>query len=875
MIKILCFILAALFAVGSVFGLPRGTKYDPARYEDGLPSHIIEGKVRVELLSDTLVRIETEGPKGFENRPSFTVQKRAGWDGVPFTASESDGFRVISTGAYTVYLPLSAESAEDCYITDADGAELWRFAGGTDTKLYLPSPSDALKSWYFCDNPRVIPSAAGYAPNAKNAYNGWDLDNQSQDVFVFLPGGDYKRFIADFVELTGRSEMLPLTMLGFWDSRYYEYTEGSALRQIDDYRERGYPLDMLVIDTDWRNAGSGTGYTVNKKDFPNMKRFIDKAHEKGVSLIFNDHPEPTWGTKTLLDYPEVLYRNYNLKSVLKQGLDWWWYDRNWWTTVKPVTEGLSTYATGMYAYYEITKDYYESVAGEGEYARRPAIMANVDGIGNGNLEYASELAAHRYSLQWTGDVGTTAASLEKEIFNAVYGGARMGLPYVSADLGGHTSEVEPGQYARWLQYGALSPIMRVHCTKPYSRMPWLYGEELESVAHTYIDMRYRLLPLFYSLAHENYETGLPMVRRLDIDYPQYEEAFRNDEYLLGDGILVAPIADANPAAEDYSFTSGENEGLLAEYFANGDFSGEPEVVKYEPTLWHDWVFDAPEDLSVSDYFTARWTGEIHVGDEPVFFRVMSDDGFRLWVDDELVIDAWDVFDKTFTTERLPANSTHTIRAEYFDGNNHAHIYFDVLTDGAVSREVFLPDGEWIDVWSGETYTGPATVTVSHGLDTSPVFVKKGSVFALADNTESTKAGDWSHLTLDVYPDENADAKTVLYEDDCETVAYKDGEFRTTEITLKGGDGVQTLTVFPAEGSFDGERAFTTRDYTVRIHAETLPSVTLNGEALTVTAIGQDAAGKPFAVTGASPDSRVYTFAFTADVDTDSVIKIRF
>ena len=360
----------------------------------------------------------------------------------------------------------------------------------------------------------------------------------------------------------------------------------------------------------------------------------------------------------------------------------------------------------------------------------------------------------------------------------------MGLPYVSADLGGHTSEVEPEMYARWLQYGALSPIMRVHCTKPYSRMPWLYGEDLESVAHTYIDMRYRLLPLFYALAHENYETGLPMARRLDIDYPQYEEASRNDEYLLGENLLVAPIADAYAKSENYTFTSGGNAGLRAEYFANDSFSGEPEVVKYEPTLWHDWVFDAPEGLSVSDYFTARWSGEITVGDKPVFFRVMSDDGFRLWVDGELWIDAWDVWDQTFTTKTLPANSTHTIRAEYFDGNNHAHIYFDVLTDGAVARDVFLPDGEWIDVWSGETFTGPATVSVTHGLDTSPIFVRKGGVLALADNMESTRNGDWSHLTLDVYP--GADGKATIYEDDCDTVAYKDGKFRATEITLDGG-----------------------------------------------------------------------------------------
>ena len=871
MIKVICGLLSALLTVTSFFGLPIKTSYCPSRYSDGLPASVTENNVRVQLLSDTLVRIEAKGPKGFENRSSFTVQKRTGWEDVPFTTTSYDGHKYIKTENYTVEIPLDGGGAENCRILDASGNEIWRYNGENDASVFLPDPSDELQSWCFCDSPRVIPSEKGYKINGWKANNGWDLDNQAQDIFVFLPGGDYRTLLSDFVTLTGRSEMLPLTMLGFWDSRYYEYTEQTALQQIADYRDRGYPLDMLVIDTDWRNAESGTGYTVNKNDFPNLRRFTNAAHEKGVSLIFNDHPEPTNGTKNLLDLPEVVYRNYGLKSILRQGLDWWWYDRNWWTGLKPVDDDLSIYTSGMYAFYEITKDYYESAAGKGEYARRPAIMANVDGIGNGNLEYPSELAAHRYSLQWTGDIGTTASSLEKEIKNAVFGGVREDLPYVSADLGGHTSEVTPEMYARWLQYGALSPIMRVHCTKPYSRMPRLYGDRLEAIAHTYIDMRYRLLPLFYALAHENYLTGLPIVRRLDIDYPQYEEASRNDEYLLGDSLLVAPIKDGNPVSTTHTFTCNGHEGLKAEYFANQKFEGEPEVVKYEDSPTHDWVFDAPEGLSVSDYFTARWTGEINVGEEPVFFRVSSDDGFRLWIDDELVVDAWDVYDKTFTTDYLPANSTHTFRAEYFDGNNHAHIFFDVLTDGKVERDVFLPDGEWIDLWSGKTYSGPTTVTVSHSLETSPIFVRKGSVFALADNMESTQNGDWSHLTLDVYPDENADAKTVLYEDDGETVAYKDGKFRTTDITLKGGE-TGMLTVTAAEGSFEGERAFGKRSYTVRIHADELSSVTVNGESVSFNEIPKDTSAAPFALSGGSADGKVFELKFDAKTNKETVVR---
>ena len=76
-------------------------------------------------------------------------------------------------------------------------------------------------------------------------------------------------------------------------------------------------------------------------------------------------------------------------------------------------------------------------------------------------------------------------------------------------------------------------------------------------------MRYRLLPVFYAAAHENYETGEPLLRRLDLDYPQFAEAGRDDEYLLGKYILVAPVLQGSmqvvPA--DWLKTAGRPAGF--------------------------------------------------------------------------------------------------------------------------------------------------------------------------------------------------------------------------------------------------------------------------------------------------------------------------
>lgn len=856
-------------------------KVDP----NAKPTSIELGNIRIQLLSDRLVRIEMKGPKGFEDRPSYNIVKRLGWREVGYTISEKDGMSVITTEKYVVYLSPDAKNEPNgAYITDTDGKVLWTYLGETDTNIYLPSPSDELTSWYFTDSPRVIPSENGYTPSESGEKNnGWDKDNDAVDAFIFLPGGSYENFALDFITLTGPSEMVTLQMLGYWDSRWYEYTAETALRQIKDYRDRGYSIDMLVIDTDWRQSSSigGVGYTINKKLFPNMADFLEKAHDLGVSIMFNDHPEPKKDTDSLIDNDEVEYRNKNLKLILSLGLDIWWYDRNWGVALNEIKDGMSIYASGMYAYQWITEDYYNSITDIDEFARRALIMGNVDGILHGEVQYAPEISSHKYSIQWTGDIGATVDDLNDEVYNAIFGGSVLGLPYISADIGGHVTDVSDDMYVRWMQFGALSPIMRVHCTKPYSRMPWLFGDTAEAVTHTYVDLRYRLLPLYYALSHENYVSGLPLTRRLDILYPDLVEASRNDEYLLGDYLLVAPVTESFATTDDYKFTSGGKDGLYAEYFSNKDLSGEPSYTGYDEHVYFDWQGSGPDCLGLSDRFSIRWSGEVTVGKNDMALRFFADDGIRIWIDGERVDEnGWAVYDVEFISKTLKAGTTHSITIEYFEDGYYAHIYVEGITDQGVSREVFIPEGEWMDVWNGKTYAGPATITVSHTLETSPIFVRMGSIFALADNMVSTSEKDWSHMTLDVYPGITNSASTVIYEDDTKTVAYKKGHYRTTKLTLSPIDQKSiSLKIDAAKGIFEGDLAFTKRSYTLRVHSRdgfgALESVTIDGKSVKFEKIARDANGAPLAALGGSPDADVYTLKFDTDVNVGAEIVLTF
>lgn len=881
---------------------------DPNDPDDPTPegiSAVEVGDLRIQLLSDTLVRIEEKGPKGFENRKSYIVSNRDDWDSVRYTVVDKETEKQIVTDKYTVHIPSGAEAA-DVFITDGSNNQLWEFDGMTDTNVYIPSPSDELRSWYFTDSPRIIPSDYGYSiSDSDDPLQGWDFDNDATDVFVFLPGGSYDQFCSDYTDLTGKSEMVSLQMLGYWDSRYYEYTAETALQQIEDYLDRGYSIDVLVIDTDWREGGvnftGGTGYEINTDLFPDMEAFLDVVHGMGVNVMFNDHPEPVDGTTNGLDKDEVEYRNENLTLILSLGVDYWWYDRNWTVALNPADPDISVYAFGMYAYNWVTSEFWEENKDEEdlqEYANRALIMANVDGCQHGIWTYASDLSAHRYSIQWTGDIGADTDALAQEIYAAVFGGAEVGLPYMSSDLGGHNQLVTDSLYSRWMQYGALSTICRVHCMKGMSgqpgRMPWLYGDTAEEVTHTYVDMRYRLLPLYYSLARNNYDTGLPIMSRLDINYPQYEESSRNDEYMLGDYVLIAPLSEATTDTPvpgsmlTHDADGGQKAaGLKAEYYDNMTWSGTPVRTQVDTNINFDWGSGAPSGLP-NDQFSIKWTGYVTIGDQPASLSFFADDDIVVYIDGQKALDSNGQYDVYLTTETFAANSTHSIEVRYSEDGYNAHAYMYYVEQRAPgasvcynSRTVFFPEGTWIDVWTGERFVGPATYTVTHPLETSPVYVREGALITLAQNMVNTSAGNWSKMALDVYPSRNFSASTTLYEDDVTTDGYQFGKYRTTEITM-AFDALKNavvVTINPAQGDFSGDRAFETRSWNVRIHTNPgwgdLGKVTLNGGLQAVAFYEQSADAKPFAFSGAALDGDLYEFQFSGSIRETYVIEIYF
>ncbi|NIW44144.1 MAG: DUF5110 domain-containing protein, partial [Gammaproteobacteria bacterium] len=169
--------------------------------------------------------------------------------------------------------------------------------------------------------------------------------------------------------------------------------------------------------------------------------------------------------------------------------------------------------------------------------------------------------------------------------------------------------------------------------------------------------------------------------------------------------------------------------------------------------------------------------------------------------------------------------TWNLADQYLWGD--AFLIAPILSQGAYSRDVYLPDGTWIDFWDEAIYPGTQTVTVSQSLSRMPIFIKAGSVIPRTPPRNFVLQHHLDTLLVDIYPANRG--VFSLYEDDGQTLAYRNGEFALTTLGFDQSGSMLTLSVNPSGGSFSGQPA--QRTYLYRIHlADHAPdSVAWNGQ----------------------------------------------
>ncbi len=598
-------VIALLPAMNEVVAQADNPVADPAAV-------VTEGNARFTVLTPELIRMEWSNDGKFIDSPSLVFVNR-NLPVPPHRSFTENGWLVIKTSGLTLrYKKDSGEFDKDNLSIEMnfDGKSLIWHPGLKDTTNLLGTirTLDGVKGpialapgllsrggWTLIDDSR--------RPLFDNSAWKWVINrpaDEAQDWYFFGYGHDYEKELGDYVKVAGKIPMPPRFALGAWWSRYWAYTDEELKSLVNQFSTYDVPLDVLVVDMDWHQtfdlrwsrrvlnqAGEmkgWTGYTWNKILFPDPQEFLNWCHMKDLKVVLNLHPASgiqPWEES----YPAMAramgidpasqkyvpfeptdkkfaenYFNLVLHPLEKEGVDFWWIDWQQWDTTK---------IKNLNPTWWLNYTFYTDMEREGK--ARPIILARWGGLGD-----------HRYQIGFSGDVITDWSSLQfQPYFTAT--AANVGFGYWSHDIGGHIpGTVTPELYTRWVQWGAMSPILRTHTTRnaEAERRIWAYPYPYAKAMRDAFRLRYGLLPYIYTASRNTYDTGVSMIRPLYYDYPESDEAYEfGDEYFFGKDLIVAPVV--HPISQD-SLLATEDiwvpPGSWVEWYSGDQLQG-PKVVE--------------------------------------------------------------------------------------------------------------------------------------------------------------------------------------------------------------------------------------------------------------------------------------------------------
>ncbi len=160
------------------------------------------------------------------------------------------------------------------------------------------------------------------------------------------------------------------------------------------------------------------------------------------------------------------------------------------------------------------------------------------------------------STDWSQAAGL--ASLAPDMLNRAIGGA-YGF---ATDIGGYYDYTTPPTtkelLLRWAEWAVLSPIFRLHGSgRVGTHTPWSYDRQTVSIYSALSRLHERAAPLILRLWRQADATGIPPTRPLWLEFPgDRAAAAQQQEWMLGDDVLVAPVVTAEATSRNVYFPAG-------------------------------------------------------------------------------------------------------------------------------------------------------------------------------------------------------------------------------------------------------------------------------------------------------------------------------
>lgn len=157
-----------------------------------------------------------------------------------------------------------------------------------------------------------------------------------------------------------------------------------------------------------------------------------------------------------------------------------------------------------------------------------------------------------------------------------------------------------------------------------------------------------------------------------------------------------------------------------------------------------------------------------------------------------------------------------------------YMFGDAFLVAAFTNRVYLPEGVWIDYWTGERYNGPAELEYRvPGGAGGPLFVKAGAILPMWPEMDYIGQKPVERMSLHLYP--YRESRFTLYEDDGATFGYENGEIAVTEITCDCSERRTSVSIGSRSGRYSGMPDRRSYDLFLHLGSASKPSkITVNG-----------------------------------------------
>lgn len=756
------------------FGNPLDYQQLPALFrlydKDGQPGALTG--TYTHRMHETLIRREDslyfENLKSAKNLPRFVLDgAKVVYEG-EIEPQETGEYRFCHyySGYQRILIDGKDVYTEDVADTGQPGQTIWRTAWNPNARKFRVSMEKGrrykIRVEWEPDGGEAYCGLRAHAPVDKEEQGrqSWWSEMSQQLDYYFIAGPSADNVIAGYRQLTGRAQIMPKWLLGYWQSRERYKTQDEIVGALRGFRSRHLPIDNIVMDWNYWTPDSWGAFTFDPTRFASPKQMIDDIHALNAKIMISCWPKYylTVDNFKELDAKGMIYQ----QSVKDSLYDWLGYKYAFYDAYDPqarkifwrqLYERLGT--IGMDAWWMDASepnvrdctdiDYRKALCGptklgsSDEFFNAYSIV-NAEAIYDGQRAYETAMenagttkdskwlhdntqwnqdghsnqfspnnsrvflltrngfaSEQRYSTAtWSGDIGTRWEDLKAQI-TAGLNFSMSGVPYWSQDIGGFSVEKRYAKAQEWFdKTGQENADLK----------DW---RELNARWH---------------------EVGMwAPIYRSHGQFP-YREPWN-----------IAP--EGHPAYNAITACLRLRYRLMP------------------------YIYSLAADVHFNDYTIMR----------PLVMDFAQDETVR------------------------------GIGYQFMFGP--AIMVNPVYQYKAREREVYFPKGEtWYDMHTGAVAShGGEAKTVAAPYERIPLYIRAGSIIPVGPEIEYTSEKQPENITLYIY--EGRDGRFTLYEDEATNYGYEAGRY--ARIPFAWDEARRTLTIGAREGEFPGmlrERTFT-------------------------------------------------------------------